>query len=195
MDLQEISTKVESFLQGHWNTSLSNAADKLGVSSQEIEQAIRQTHGMSFQEFQQSLRLNEAFRQLGESRTIPQGSWEETRYHPRRVIPRTTVQYRIRSFWGHRRSFSTPHPLIDLSCGGLALLADMPPALRKRVSLLLKLPDRVDALQLEGRIVYAVATGIAGFRYRVGIQFLPFENRRGCNDPKLLAALTPPEKQ
>jgi AraC-like DNA-binding protein len=195
MDSRDITLKVESFLQFHPNASLSHAADRLGLSPQDIEQALQASNGMQFQEFQQNLKLNEAFRQLGETRLMPMGSWEETRYHPRRIIPKTTVRYKVRSFWTPVRNFSIPYPLVDLSCGGLALLSDVLPALRKHVSLLLKFPDRSDELRLQGRIVYAVATGIAGFRYRVGIQFLPFADRRGCNHPEILETLEDAQKQ
>jgi AraC-like DNA-binding protein len=189
MDSQDITLKVESFLQFHPNASLTNAADRLGLSPQDIEHALQETNGMHFQEFQQNLKLNEAFRLLGETRSAPMGSWEETRYHPRRIIPKTTVRYKIRNFWTPMRDYSRPYPLVDLSRGGLALLSDVLPTLHKRVSILLTFPDQSNELRLEGRIVYAVATGIAGFRYRVGIEFLPFSDRRGGNHPKLLEAL------
>jgi hypothetical protein len=189
MNPRELAQKVESFLQFHPNASLTHTADRLGSSTQEIEQAIKETRGMSFDDFRENLKLNEALRQLGETRIMPLGSWEETRYHPRKIIPRTTVRYRIRGLWTSMRNFSGPYPLVDLSCGGLALLSDVVPALRKRVSLLLSFPDHTEELPLEGRIVYGVATGIAGFRHRVGIQFLPFEDRRGCNHPRILEAL------
>ncbi len=190
MGSREIAQNVEEFLQTHSNATLTSAANMLGLSAQEIEQALQEAEGISFQEFRQNLRLNEAFRQLGETRVVPDGSWEEMRYHPRRIIPKTTVRYRIRSFWARNHSFSRPYPLVDLSCGGLALLSDIPLASDKRISLLLKFPESGEELRLEGRTVYALATGIAGFRYRIGIQFLPFEDRRGGNNPKLLAALT-----
>lgn len=57
------------------------------------------------------------------------------------------------------------------------------------VSLRLKFPGREDILRVEGHVVYAVATGIAGYRYRVGIKFWPFANRGGCNALKALDVL------
>jgi hypothetical protein len=189
MDSKEIAQKVESFLQFHPNASLTHASDRLRFSTQDIEEALREARGMHFEEFRENLKLNEALRQLGETRIMPLGSWEETRYHPRKVIPRTTVRYRVRNFWNPTRNFSRPYPLVDLSCGGLALLSDVVPALHKRVSLHLKFPDVIDELQLEGRVIYAVATGIAGFRHRIGIQFLPFGDRRGYNHPRDLETL------
>jgi AraC-like DNA-binding protein len=80
MDPKEIAPKVEAFLQLHPNASLTNTADRLGLSPQDIEHVLEEVHGMSFQEFRQNVKLNEAFRQLGESRITPEGSWEEMRY-------------------------------------------------------------------------------------------------------------------
>jgi hypothetical protein len=95
----------------------------------------------------------------------------------------------MRRFWTRNQSYSNPLPLVDLSRGGLALLSDAALATDKRISLWLQFPEKGEELRLEGTTVYAVATGIAGFRYRVGIQFLPFADRRGCNDPKVLDLL------
>jgi len=165
-------------------------AGKLELSTQDIENALREADGMSFQEFQQGRRLNEAFRQLGTDRIAPLGPWEKSRLRRRMIIPRTTVQYRIRSLWNYGRSYSDPCPLVDLSSGGLAFLADVSLQPGKHMSLLLKFPDKEEPLRVEGNSVYAVATGIAGYRNRIGIQFLPFAERRGCNSLKVLEALT-----
>jgi len=189
MSSREIFEKVNSLLTSHPNALLPIIAERLGLTKQDIEQAFREIDGRSFEEFQQHRRLTEAFKQLGVDRTVPLGPWEKARLRPRMIIPKTTVQYRVRSFWNYQRSFSNPCPLVDLSSGGLAFLADiaMPPG--KRISLLLKFPDREEALRVEGCSVYSVATGIAGYRNRIGIQFLPFDERRGCNSPKLLEIL------
>jgi len=190
MDSNEILRHLESFLASHQNATLPIAAARLGIPRQEIECALRDVEGTSFQEFRQNRKLAEAFEQLGASQAVPPGLlWEERRSHPRRIIPRTAVRYRVRGFWTYGKSFSNPCPLVDLSRGGLALLGDLPQLPGKRVILLLKLPGREDELRVEGNVVYAVATGIAGFRYRIGIQFLPFADHRGSNSPKVLDAL------
>jgi hypothetical protein len=195
MDSREIYQKVESFLSTHPKAVLQIAADKLGLTQKEIEQAIQEVDGSSYEQFRQSRRLTEAFKQLGADRVVPTGPWEKSRSRQRMIIPRTTVRYRIRSFWIYGGSFSNPCPLVDLSSGGLALLADIAPMLGKRVSLLLKFPDREEEFRVEGKTVYTVATGIAGYRHRIGIQFLPFAERRGCNSPKVLEALVQFEKK
>jgi hypothetical protein len=72
----------------------------------------------------------------------------------------------------------------------LAFLADQDPGHKKRISMVLKLPGEEGVLQIEGCIMYAVATGIAGFRYRIGVQFMAFSDRKGYNTRKALDVLT-----
>jgi hypothetical protein len=189
MDPHEIFHKVETFIALHPMATLTSTADGLGLSKKEIEQALLETNGTSFQDFLQNWRLREAFKQLGAYRAAPPGPWEKTRSNSRQIIPKTTVRYCVRSFWPRSLSFSNPCPLVDLSSGGLGFLADDAPVPGKRIVLLLKFPEKEEDLRLEGKVVYTVATGIAGFRHRIGVQFLPFAERRGCNNPKVLSAL------
>ncbi len=195
MDSREIYQKIESFLSAHPKAALQIVAERLSLTQREIEHAIQEVDGSSFEQFRQSRRLAEAFRQLGADRIIPAGPWEKARSRPRMIIPRTAVRYQVRTFPFFGSNFSSPCPLVDLSTGGLALLADVAPMPGKRVSLLIKFPDRKEELRVEGKIVYTMATGIAGYRHRIGVQFLPFAERRGCNSPKVLDALVQFEKQ
>jgi AraC-like DNA-binding protein len=189
MDSREICQKIEYFLISHPNASLQIVAERLGLSQKEIEQAIHEVEESSFEQLRQSRRLAEAFKQIGTYQALPSGPWEEKRSHPRMIIPRTSVRCHFHSFWKLSRSYSAPCPLVDLSCGGLAFLADVIPVPGKRVSLLLKFQKKKEELHVQGKVVYAVATGIAGYSTRIGIQFLPFAERRGCNSPKVLEAL------
>ena len=76
----------------------------------------------------------------------------------------------------------------------MAFLADEALKQKKRISLLLKFQDKDEMIRLEARVVYSVATGIAGYRYRIGIQYLPFAKRRGGNSLKTLDVLIKLEK-
>jgi hypothetical protein len=189
MDPHEIAAKVESFLVLHPVATLASTADRLGLSPAEVEQALLEADGTSFQQFRQNCRLREAFKQLGADCAVPPGPWEKTRSSPRQIIPKTTVRYCVRSFWSRSSNLSNPCPLLDLSSRGLGFLADDAPVPGKRVSLFLKFSEREEDLRVEGKVVYTVATGIAGFRHRIGVQFLPFAERRGCNSPKVLKVL------
>ena len=130
----------------------------------------------------------------GEISPAADGPYEKIRARRRLIIPKTTVRYQVHRLWIRKSSYSNQCPLVDVSSDGLAFLADQALRPRQRVSLLLKFPREEEILRLEGREVYAVATGIAGYRYRIGIRFLPFAERRGSNTPKALDVLLRIEK-
>jgi len=190
IDRTEIVQKVDSQLAVHPNITLPIIAERLGIKDEAIEKALLEVEGLSFQEFRANRRLEQAFKQLGEISIAANGPWEAIRARRRLNIPKATVKYKIRSFWNRETDYSNQCPLVDISRDGLAFLADQDPGHKKRISMLLKLPGEEGALQIEGRIMYAVATGIAGFRYRVGVQFMAFSERRGCNTLKALDVLT-----
>ena len=187
LDSQEVIQKINFHLEAHPNAALQVVAEKLGITSQSIEQILREVEGASFEEFRENKRLNQALRLIEDSAGAAPN--EIIRTQPRFIIPRTTVKYQAHSLWTRKPDFSKPYPLVDLSRGGLAFLADYAPKLGRWVSLHLNFPGREDMLWLEGHAVYAVATGIAGYRYRVGIKFRPFANRGGCNTFKSLDVL------
>jgi len=189
VDSDKLFRDIESFLERHPQATSRIIAETLGRTRQEIDQTILDHEGLSLQEYRERRRLAKAFQQLVVNRAINSGPWEKERKSPRIIIPRTTVRYHIRQFWMSRKNYSRQCPLIDLSTGGLAFLNDFAPRSGKRVSLLLSFPEKGPELQVEGRIVYAVATGIAGYRYRVGVEFLPFSGRKGGNDPEVMEVL------
>ncbi|MBN1568044.1 MAG: PilZ domain-containing protein [Acidobacteria bacterium] len=190
MDRTEIVQKVASQLSAHPNAALPIIAERLGTTEREIEDALQEMEGLSFQEFRTNSRLEQAFKQLGELSIAANGPWEIVRARRRLAIPKATVRYKILSFWGRKGDYSGPCPLVDISKDGLALLADQDANPMKLLSLILKLPGEEETLEIKGRVVYAVATGIAGFRYRIGVRFLPFSEKRSCNPVKALDALT-----
>jgi hypothetical protein len=150
--------------------------------------------GITYQEFQEEKRLAQVFKQLGALSPAANGPYEITRARQRLAIPRATVHYGIPGLWSRKVEYSHPCPLVDLSCDGLALLTDLALKANKRISTLLKFPGEEEIIRVEGRILYTVATGIAGYRYRIGVQFLPFSGQKGCNDLKSLNVLTKIEK-
>jgi hypothetical protein len=194
LDFDDVVQRVDSQLASHPNVALRIVAARLGVTEQVIEDALRQVEGVSFEEFRHNKRLAQAFRQLGEISPNANGPYEFARAHQRLTVPKTTVKYGTRRFWTRKPLYSQNCPLIDLSRDGLAFLADQTLQPKDRVSLLLKFPAEQGMLRLEGRVVYSLATGIAGFRYRIGIQFLPFTGERGCNSGKALDILANLEK-
>jgi hypothetical protein len=194
IDYGEIFRNVDRQLAAHPNVSPRIIAERLGVTVKTIEEALREIEGVTFQEYRDRKRLEQAFRQLGELSPAADGPYEITRVHQRWLFPKTTVRYRVHRFRIRKSDYSGQCPLVDLSRSGLAFLADQALEPPRRLSMQLKFPGGEETVQLEGRVVYSVATGIAGYRYRVGVQFLPFAERRGFNSPKILDTLVELEK-
>ena len=193
LNSQDIVQQVESQLKAHPNATLQITAKKLGITEQLITDALREVEGVSFQEFRAGKRLEQAFGQLNEFSIASNGP-SERRARRRSIIPKATVKYSIHSFWRFRSAYSSQCPLVDFGSDGLALLADESVEPQKRISLVLKFPGEEKTIQIEGTVAYSVATGIAGYRYRIGIQFLPFDKRKGGNTPRVLETLTRIEK-
>jgi hypothetical protein len=194
IDAHEVLQKMEAHLTAHPNASLQALAEKLGIASQEIERSLSEVIGISFQQLREARRLADVFKQLNENRSLVSRLWETHRTPLRIFVPEATIKYRIHSWLPHKRTFSNPCPVIDLNSSGLGFLADITQEPGKRVTLLLTLPGMKELLELNGHIVYSVATGIPGYRYRVGIRFLPFTEGRGCNRLETLSILKRFEK-
>jgi hypothetical protein len=192
LDSHEVVLKVASQLTAHPNAALQIIAERLGIAAQVVEESLHEVEGVSFHEFRASKRLAQAFDQLGENSPAVNGPDESRRGRRRVIIPKTTVRYQPHSpwLWMRESNYSTPCPLVDLSREGLAFLADQALRPEKQISMLLKFPGGEEIPRLKGRVIYVVATGIAGYRYRVGVQFLPFVDRRSCNAIKVLNLLT-----
>jgi hypothetical protein len=182
MDLscEEIVKKIDIYLDAHPNIALPIVAEKLHMSGQAIEEALKKVEGVTFREFQSNKRLVQAFAQLGELSPAADGPYEEKRARRRFIIPKATVRYRMSGFWYRKSELSSPCPLVDISRDGLAFLGDQSVLAKKRISLIIQFPGE-EALQVKGSVVYTIATGIAGFRYRIGVTFSPFDDKRGCN--------------
>lgn len=194
MDRYEIIPKLDALITAHPNVSLSNAAEKLATTKQIIQEALLEIVGVSFKEYKENKRLEQVFNHLGEHSPAASGPYDRTRSRWRVYIPKTKVQYRLHRLWGRKSGFSDRCPLVDFTRDGLAFLADEALEPQKQISLLLKFPEEDEMIRLEGRVVYAVATGIAGYRYRIGTQYLPFAGKRGCNPLKTLDVLIKLEK-
>ena len=193
-DFAEIVRKVDSYLQMHPNISLHLLSKKMSVAPSVIEEALQGMEGITYREFQEEKRLAQAFAHMGLLSPAANGPYEIVRARQRLVIPRATVRYGVPGFWSRKMEYSHPCPLMDLSRDGLALLTDFALKENKRISTLLKFQEEEEILRVEGRIVYAVATGIAGYRYRIGIRFLPFSGEKGDNNLKTLDVLIRIEK-
>jgi hypothetical protein len=194
LDPDEVLIKVDDYLTGHPNATLRVVAGKLGIKMHVLEVILREKAGMTFSEFKDNKRLEQAINFLKVSETGAKVFGEDQQTQPLGIIPKTLVRYRIRSLWFRKCSFSRWCPIVNLNSDELAFLADLPPKTGKRVLLLMKTPGKADLLRLKGVVASALATNILGYRYRVGVKFLPFSDRGRWNTREALDLLKKLEK-
>jgi len=193
-DPKEVVEQLDLQLEAHPNATLQIIAERMQISSQKIVESLQEVEGVTFPEYQANKRLARAFEQLGELSPAANGPYEITRARQRITIPNAVVKFQAYSFWRRSSHFSSQCPLMDLSGDGLAFITDRALKPKKRILLLLKLPGKDDFVLVKGYVAYIVATGIAGYRYRIGVHFLPFTESRGCNNLRTMETLAALEK-
>jgi AraC-like DNA-binding protein len=186
MDVKQLLNDLDARIADNPSSTLRSLARELRVSPWAIEQAVREAYDVTFNKYLQNKRLTLVLKTI-EDRREPVDH-QDLRVEPRTTIPGATVTYWLR---GERiLNASAPCPLFDLSREGMAFLSERPLGLGRRTSILLKCPGSSDDLHLEGHVVYSVCSQRAGYQYRIGVRFAPFEAREGCNAPGNLRILT-----
>jgi AraC-like DNA-binding protein len=194
VDTHEILQKIEAHLESHTNATLQSVAETLGIPGPEIEQILNELEHKSFHELREKRRLSQAFNLLSTYDPPISGPWKEQRARPRIFVPWTTIIYSVHNYGICENSYSNPCPVASLNIHGLAFLADQFLKPGNLVSLLLTLPEEKESHPVKGYIIYSIETDIAGYCHRMGIQFLPFAEWKGCNSPKVLDVLAKYEK-
>jgi hypothetical protein len=195
VDLGQLFKSIDSRITSNPSSTSRSLAQELDVTARTIEQAIREFGGVSFRKYRENRRLAHVLKILERKReSVVSGNYEHHRTEARIILPGATVSILLRGRTIHDSGVPNSCPLIDISKGGLAFLSDRPLKLGRRVSLILRCTEITNTLCLEGRVVHTVASDIAGYPYRVGVRFMPFEAKRGCNSPEILEVLTQLEK-
>ena len=178
MDLRELFDNIDSRITSDPGSTAEGLAQELDATVQDIEKAVREVDGVSFNEYRENKRLAHALEALERKRAPTGGKiYQEERAQPRLTMTGTTVRYILQGDDTHKTEYSNPYPIVDLSTGGMAFLADRPAKPGRKVLLLVDSPRR-KSLRLEGRVAYAVAIDMAGYRYRLGIRLEEFAANR-----------------
>jgi hypothetical protein len=122
---------------------------------------------------------------------------QKQRKCPRFIPPGAVVSYDLRSLWGRGRVGAGDQCRVaDLSKTGLSFFTDVPLKPDRTILLTLKLPGGQPPVTLEGRVIYSVPRG-AGLssRFRVGVHFNPFGNRKHQNPVNSLNVLVELERR
>jgi len=187
MDVKQLLKDIDSLIASNPSSTARSLAQELNVTTRTIEKAVREVDGVSFNEYLENRQLARVLKTLEDRREAENQS---RRAEPRKTIPGATVTYFLHGNRIRKSRSSASYPIFDLSRGGMAFLSDRPLKPGRRISLFLKCLDTTDAIRVEGDVVYSLAVDIAGYQYRTGVRFVPFEPREGCNPPETLEILT-----
>ena len=108
----------------------------------------------------------------------------EKRSCQRFKIPGATIHYNEFGFLTFlRKQLGKPHPLIDISRGGLRFLSEEKLEINTKLRMTLSLPAEEEPLQLIGEVKWIFAQPDAISLYQIGVQFYPYGVEKGENNP------------
>jgi hypothetical protein len=114
------------------------------------------------------------------------GGARERRACERFLIPGAVVDYRREGFLRPGKYSGESSPLFDISRGGLRFLCDTLLRAAAKVTVRITLPGEDSPLVLRGSVRWATVHAGKSYKYQVGVQFAPYGNNRGDNDPSVL---------
>ncbi len=187
MDSKQLLKDLDSRIATNPSSTARSLAQELQVPTWTIEKAVQEVDGVSLNEYLENRRLARVLKTLEDRR---EAGNLNSRAEARKIVPGATITYALHGQETRRSGSTGPYPIFDLSGGGMAFLSDSPLKPGRRVSLFVKCLVGEDALRLEGDVVYSLAQEKTSYSYRIGVRFVPFEAREGCNPPESLERLT-----
>jgi hypothetical protein len=186
MDVKQLLKDIDSRIASNPSSTARSLAQELNVTPRVIEKAVREVDGVSFNEYLENRKLALVLKTLEDRREADN---RNPRAEPRRTIPGATVTYSLHGNGIRKSGSSASYPIFDLSRGGMAFLSDRPLKPGRRISLFLRCLETKDVTRVEGDVVYSLVVDIAGYQYRTGVRFVPFDAKEGCNSPETLDVL------
>lgn len=112
---------------------------------------------------------------------------EEGRMCLRFEIPGATVSYKRRKLFVSPTKYCEEFcPVVDISRGGIRFLSQIPLKIKSKVTLKISVPGEKVPLSLKGRVKWAFADSGKNYKYKIGVQFNPYAEKRGQNSPGTL---------
>ena len=120
----------------------------------------------------------------------------EKRLCVRFQIPGAEIKYKKESTFFKKSDFgSEPLPLIDISLGGVRFFAHEIPKFDTRITIQLFLPEDPSPLVLEGVVRWFSPNPDARYKYQIGVQLLPYGEKKDHNRPEILKKIVALEEQ
>jgi Tfp pilus assembly protein PilZ len=105
-------------------------------------------------------------------------------------IPGATIRYKLKKLFFEKQVFEEEFcPLIEMSRGGLQFLAQNTHKVGTSVSLEISIPGERVPLVLAGRIRWTAPNVGKSYKYRMGVQFSPYGEKKGQNYPGILVKI------
>ena len=118
----------------------------------------------------------------------------EKRECERFVIIGATVYYKKDAFF-HKPDYSYySYPVSPVSKGGMGFLCDDSFDAGAKMTLKLIVPDEEPVI-IKGKVVWTAANPEKSYKYRVGVQFDPYGEKKGQNHPDILDKITAWERK
>ena len=76
--------------------------------------------------------------------------------------------------------------VVNISRGGICFLSQEPLKVNGLITMKITFPEEMPALTLKGQVCWCLPGLGRSDEYQVGARFLPFENKKGSNPPRLL---------
>lgn len=109
---------------------------------------------------------------------------EEGRMCLRFEIPGATVSYKRRKLFVSPTKYGEEFcPVVDISRGGLRFLSQRPLKIKSKVTLKISVPGEKVPLSLKGKVKWVFADSEKNYKYKLGVQFNPYAEKRGQNSP------------
>jgi Tfp pilus assembly protein PilZ len=111
----------------------------------------------------------------------------DRRAYKRVKIKGATVSYKEgRFFFSKKQYVEEFYPVVEISRGGVRIMGKKLFTIASKISLKISIPDEPSPLVLKGRVRWTSLNPAMNYKYQIGIQFDPFDLKKGCNHPEIL---------
>ena len=119
----------------------------------------------------------------------------EVRTCRRFEIQGATVTYKQKKGYFQKEKIIEEHcPLLDISRGGIKIVGDIRLKIGSKTKFEIFFPDDKSPVFLKGIVMWSTINPGKSYKYQTGIQFVPFGQKRGYNNPRSLAKIVKFEK-
>ena len=120
----------------------------------------------------------------------------EKRECERFSITGATLVYRSKKrIFGKSDFTHDEFPVYDVSYGGVRFLSQEKIKVKSRIAVKISMPEEEESITFEGEIARVTYHPGQSYTFQIGVQFLPYREKKGFNPPENLLLLKSLEKK